>query len=93
MKNKKLVSLILSLVLVISVGCVCAFSASASDEEDKKYTEDDYRLLEKYFTNYDMSKFDGFDPYEYDFNNDGVVDLKDLCDLGDNVFGVWSDRY
>lgn len=58
-----------------------------------RYTENDYHLLEKYLTNYDMTKYEDFDYSKYDINGDKVVDLKDLFDLGEKVFGIWSGRY
>lgn len=88
MKSKKIISVIISSVFAISVVFAIAFSANATT-----FTEDDYKLLEKYFANYDMTKYDGFDVTKYDMNDDDVVDLKDLYDLGENVYGIWSGRY
>lgn len=60
---------------------------------DGKFDKNDYKMIEKYLTNYNTSKFTAAWLKKADFDGNGVVDLADLNGVGNEVYEVWSGRY
>lgn len=60
---------------------------------DGNFDTNDYKMIEKYLTNYKTSKFTADWLKKADFDGNGVVDLADLNGVGNEVYEVWSGRY
>ncbi|MEE1002150.1 MAG: hypothetical protein U0L17_00175 [Acutalibacteraceae bacterium] len=60
---------------------------------DSSFDKNDYKMIEKYLTNYNNIDFSANWLKKADFDGNGVVDLLDLNGVGNEVYEIWSGRY
>ena len=60
---------------------------------DGKFDKNDYKMIEKYLSGYNLEAFNEAWLKKADFDGDGTVDLSDLNGVGNEVYEVWSGRY
>lgn len=101
MKKRIILCLIFALIIAcfstVFNSALAATSTSVTGDIncDGSLTSADYRLLEKYVIDYDMSGVANFDLSKCDFNGDGSIDVMDLYEIADDAIdmGTHSPRY